>query len=477
MRNEARPREKAVSTSVEKPTVSLRTSVLAFSFLVSACASTSPARAVLDTRAAVLERTGEEIVWKADSRLERDADRATDTLLRGDLTLERAVKIALLHSPSVQMDLEELGIAQADLVQSGLLRNPSFGGSIRLPVDGAPSPIVEADLLTSLTDLAFRGTKKDIAARALVGTRYRVTDAIVRHVFETKVAWHGHAAALQVLEMRKVVAESAETSLALTRKQHEAGTIRDLDLANEESLYAQIVLERLRAEGEVSHTREALQRLMGLHGKRTSWTLTSVLPLPPEHEPDLAHVETWAVTHRADLRAAHADVDVLSHAVAFAKTSRFVSNVDGGVAYKSEGGAHFLGPAVSVELPLFDTKAAAIARLEAEERKARRREEGLAIDARSEVRELRARLAVAREVAATYGKKIVPLRERIVALSQEQYDAMLLGVFQLIAAKQQELEAYRSSIEALRDYWILRDELAYRSGGSLPRDSATGGSK
>ena len=41
------------------------------------------------------------------------------------------------------------------------------------------------------------------------------------------------------------------------------------------------------------------------------------------------------------------------------------------------------------------------------------------------------------------------LRERIVALSQEQYNAMLLGVYQLLQAKQNETNTYREYIEAV----------------------------
>jgi len=46
-------------------------------------------------------------------------------------------------------------------------------------------------------------------------------------------------------------------------------------------------------------------------------------------------------------------------------------------------------------------------------------------------------------------KVLVPVRESLVKLSQQQYDAMLLGVFQLIQAKQSELAAYRELIEAV----------------------------
>jgi len=435
-----------------------------------ACGTTNPAQTVNDTHAIVRNRTGESIVWKADARLERDAQKAVDTLLSRDLTVRSAIQVTLLANPSLQAELEDLGIAQADWVQAGLLRNPSFGGSFRFPID-AELPIVEAQLMTGITDLLFRGQRQSIAARSLEGTRYRVAAAVVRHVYETKVAFYGLVAAQQTLEMRRVVAESAETALALARKQHEAGTIRDLDLANEESLVAQIQIDLSRAEAELVKEREHLNRTMGLFGKRTAWSTRVVLPLPPKEEPPLDHVESFAVARRVDLRAARADVEVLSAALAYAKNTRWIGGLEAGVAYKSESGAHFVGPGVNVELPIFDTKATSIAKLEAELRKAKRREESMAIDARSEVRELRARLAVARRISESYGMRIVPLREKVVALSQEQYDAMLLGVFQLIVAKQQELHAYRESIEALRDYWVLRSELEYRAGGLLPAQS------
>ena len=36
---------------------------------------------------------------------------------------------------------------------------------------------------------------------------------------------------------------------------------------------------------------------------------------------------------------------------------------------------------------------------------------------------------------------------------------MLLGVYQLLAAKQSEVNAYREAIEAARDYWLARVDL------------------
>ena len=76
-------------------------------------------------------------------------------------------------------------------------------------------------------------------------------------------------------------------------------------------------------------------------------------------------------------------------------------------------------------------------------------------------------MLTARGVVEEYGKVVVPLRENVVRFSQEQYDAMVLGVYQLIQAKQAEFDAYREYIEAVRDYWIARSDLERAVGGRI----------
>ena len=53
----------------------------------------------------------------------------------------------------------------------------------------------------------------------------------------------------------------------------------------------------------------------------------------------------------------------------------------------------------------------------------------------------------------------MPRRERIVALTKLEHNAMLVGVFQLLQAKQNEMQARRDFIEAQREYWTARTDL------------------
>ena len=51
---------------------------------------------------------------------------------------------------------------------------------------------------------------------------------------------------------------------------------------------------------------------------------------------------------------------------------------------------------------------------------------------------------------------------------QLQYNGMFVGVFQLLQARRDQIDAAREYIEALRDYWTARANLERAVGGRLP---------
>jgi cobalt-zinc-cadmium efflux system outer membrane protein len=66
-----------------------------------------------------------------------------------------------------------------------------------------------------------------------------------------------------------------------------------------------------------------------------------------------------------------------------------------------------------------------------------------------------------------YHNVVLPLRQRIVDESQLYYNGMLIGVYELLLAKQNQINAGREYIETLRDYWIARSDLERAVGGRL----------
>ena len=62
---------------------------------------------------------------------------------------------------------------------------------------------------------------------------------------------------------------------------------------------------------------------------------------------------------------------------------------------------------------------------------------------------------------------ILPIRTKIVDDTLLQYNAMQVGVFQLLLAQQQQITAGRQYIETLRNYWLVRTGLGQILNGRM----------
>ena len=422
-----------------------------------------------DVARAVEERTGYRILWNRGGEADREVASRVAALLAKPLGEGEAVQIALLSNRRLQGTYEDLMIAEADVVQAGLLRNPVLSGSLRFPLDQRGAPNFEIGVEQDFLDVLLIPARKRLATSAFEAAKLRVGGEVMRLAADVRVAYFTLQGAQQVAAMRRTIAEAGGASVELAQRQHDAGNISDLDLAGEQALYEQIRLDLARSEGEILGARERLTRLLGLFGGDAGFTLPDRLPDLPAADPSLDHLETLAITRRLDVASAREEAQVSAHQLALAGGGRWlVAGVGLGADFERDVDARrVVGPTARLELPIFDQKQALIARLEAELRQRQQRLAALAIDARSEVREARGRVLATRAVATHYRVVVIPLRERIVALSQQHYDAMLLGVYQLLMAKQSEVNAYREYIEAVRDYWIARAELSRATGGKL----------
>jgi cobalt-zinc-cadmium efflux system outer membrane protein len=192
----------------------------------------------------------------------------------------------------------------------------------------------------------------------------------------------------------------------------------------------------------------------------------------PDQDPQLDDLEAFAVSRRLDVAVARRRAALLGKAVDMARRTRYVGRLDVGVdMHQDPNGPLLLGPNLVIELPIFDQRQAVIARLEAQRREQERRLQEVTVDARSEVRLAALRLQTGRQVLLHYRDVLVPLRTTVSAQALLHYNGMFISVFQLLTAKQGELDARRGYLEALRDYWSARADLARALGGSLPPPS------
>jgi cobalt-zinc-cadmium efflux system outer membrane protein len=433
----------------------------------SGCASTSPEGSQRDVVAMVERRIGQKVRFRRGGEEDAEVDRSIRSLLARELTVDGAVQVALLNNRMLHAEYEDLSVAQADLVQAGLLKNPSIDAGLLFHIGHGGAPNLHFGVEQDFLSLLFIPARRALAEAELERAKLRVGAAVMDVAADVRVAYFTLQGAQQVTAMRRTIAEATAAGAEIARQQNEAGTLSDLDTAVEQGLNEQVKLDLARSEAEIAEARERLNRLMGLWGVSTTWSIAEKLPEMPASDPPLDRVESLAVERRLELSAARQEVQAAAHALSIAKSGRFLGGAEVGGEAEREEGDWQAGPSVRLEIPIFDQGQAAIAGREAELRRSEHRLSALAVDIRSEAREARVRVVLARAVAEHYRKVLVPLRERIVALTQEQYDAMLLGVYQLLEAKRTEVDTYREYIEAVRDYWIAWVNLERVSGGKL----------
>lgn len=441
--------------------------------LAGGCASIQRERGHAEVAALVEERLGRKTRWNQGTPEDVEVERHLDMLLKADVTSDRAVEVALLNNPGLQATYEDLGVSQADMVQAGLLSNPTLDGSIGFPIRGGGVYEHEVSLVQDFVNLFTLPLRKRVAREQFMADTLRVAHEALATAAEVRKAYTEVQALQQLVELRRMVLQAAEAAADLSARLRAAGNMTELDLASEQASAEGARLDMAGDELALVDAREHLNRLLGLWGPRTQWAISEKLPPLPDREASLEHLESLAIRQRLDIDAARKRVALLWNALELARSTRFFGGVEVGVhEHRDADGPRLFGPTLSLELPLFDQRQALIARLEAQHRQGQRRLMELSVNTRSEVRAARARLLSLRLMIDRYRRVVLPLREKVVEQSQLQYNAMQLGLFPLLTARREQVEAYRGYIVAVRDYWMARAELERLVGGRLREVSA-----
>ena len=456
-----------------KPTISAL-AMVSLGLLLTGCASVPSKGGFDEVQQAATQRLGQKVQWNQGTADDKAAAQGVQSLLHRPLTADDAVQVALLNNRRLQATYEELGVAQANLVQAGLLKNPRFSGSFQPSVSSGPVPVIGLELTQDFLDLFFVGLRKSIASGEFDAAKARVTAAVLDQAGETRVAFLELQAAEQLLEMRRSVADAAAAAREASQRLFDAGNITQLALANERAGLSQATLDLAWAQAQAIERRERLNGSMGLWGAdATTWRVAGRLPELPKEEIDIQGIERRAIGHSLDLAEAKARVQVAAGRAGITQWPAILSDVEVGVISTRENdGFWHVGPSVALQIPLFDQGQARNAAGAAQLRRALQEYVAEAVELRSAARAARDRLVAARERAAYCRDVLLPVRHEVLRESQLQYNAMQIGVFQLLAAKRDEIEAGTQYVESLRDYWMARANLELiLAGRNMPGSS------
>jgi len=431
-----------------------------------ACARLGTGPAMNDVKQLVARRAPNAVQGN-DVDSERELKDRLAALLGEELTLDAAVRVALLNNRKLRATYERLGVAQADLVQAGLLPNPFIHAGLRLPVT-TPGASAELSLTQDLITAIQIPMRKRVSGAALEAAKLEVAQSAIDLIAEVKTAFYTLQGAQQMLELRETIAKAAGVAGETAKRQRAAGNITDLELASEQAGFAEAKLELAHAEAEVLTNREELNNSLGLWGVHTAWKIAPRLPDVPSDKIPLKGLERLAITQRLDLAAARQQTAVGASALGLTRLQALFPAGDiAADAEREPDGGWGLGPAIELPLLIFDQGQAAVARSSAELRESSELYAALAVQVRSEVRKAHMRAESARARAVFYRDVALPLRHRILGQMQLEYNAMQVGVFQLLQARREEIEAARNYSETVREYWVGRTELERAVGGDL----------
>lgn len=396
-------------------------------------------------------------------------------LLRRPLSVQSASKIALLNNRELRARLRMLGVTRGRLKQAALLPNPQAEVEI-LPEQDSD---LELRLEYGITEAILAPLRSRAFEPELDAARYQTAALVVELGYRVRAQYIRVQAAEQKLAVAKTLllayAAGRDAAVAL----RESGGVRELDEAQHV-----VALEKGRiriAELELSlmTEREALHRLLGVHGAATGWGINTPLAAVPAHLKEVEQLETTAVRSSLALKEQRHRIESLARRAGFADASGWIPDVDVDVhALRSDGESATprdewrWGAGVSFSVPLFDRNQGDAVALQAQGDALLERYYGLSVDLRSHARQLAANLASAHARALHYHTVIAPAQKRLAEQILLQYNAMQVGIFELLRAKREQLEVELGGIDAAAQFWIVSAAYDALQKGVLVSDNA-----
>lgn len=444
---------------------------LAAAFLAG-CTSFSPDGGRDDVASLAQPRIGQPIRALVNPQAGTPSHDATvRALLARPLTVDAAVDLALLNNAALKASFDQLGIAEADLVQAGRLRNPGFSFG-RLSGGGATD--IDRSIMFDVVGLLTLPARTRIEQGRFEQAKLQTAAEAVRLAADTRRAFYMAVAALQSATYAEQVRGAAEASSQLAERMTRVGNWSKLDMQRERAFYQDALTQLARKRHEEMAAREQLVRLLGLWGEQQKFVLPDRLPALPDQPQDMLDAEARAMAQRLDLLAARRDTAATAASLGLTRATGLINVLDAGYANKSSSaGPRQNGYQISVELPIFDWGSAKVARAQARYMQSVHRTADTALRARSEVREAYSAYRTTYDIARHYRDEVVPLRKKISDEVLLRYNGMLASVFELLADSREQLASVNMAIETQRDFWIAESKLQSAVNGSSNEDTRT----
>jgi len=447
------------------------------------CAQIKPQADFAQARQLFTQSTGLADIYDPDRPLLTPDE--IETVLADGLTLQEALRVALLNNRKLHAEFMSIGVAKADWVQSGLFSNPTFAFSAQFPEGGGRSNI-QASFAQNIMELWQIPRRKDVAQAALDEAIMRIAHRAAALAVEVRSAYLSAVAARELSSIAQENLERATESHATVTAQREAGaaSLLDENLARGQALTADLGVRRTRLDA--ANAKRNLARLMSVAEDVDDIVLSNSIPkgfdvplqpdamiaLAQKHRLDLRALEKTARSRAAKVGLEELNIiPEISIGAFFERLERRGSQgrpigadfVRGSIANgaltvpniqpsserkaaKRQETDTLLGPALTMTLPIFDQNQAQIAKADFQLQKALKEYEDALIRTAQDIRVALDETQTALHSATFYHDEVVPQAERNLEFATASYSAGQTNILTLIEAQRFLLKARRGFV-------------------------------
>lgn len=445
------------------------------------CATVDPKAEYTQASSHVTAAIGAQVPLLREDAAEMSSE--VEALLQDGITSEQAVQIALLNNPRVRSSFATIGIAKADVIQSGLFSNPSLSIAARFP-DGGGLANIDAGLGQNIAGLWLIPVRKRVAQAELNRQILGVARDVSVIAFATRFSYYQAVSAERERQIASENRDVAKQLVEISEARQEAGVGNTIDINLARAGLLNTDLELRATTLAASQAKRDLAALLGLESS-VNIALAEPLPDPPVWSLAEERLISLAQASRLDLLSADRAVSAATARVEQEERSVF-ANVEVGVALErderrasgnqnlaaktvrdsiragslsipdltrepDQGQDVITGPALSLDLPIFDQNQAQIAKAQYALEQAMSNRQALAIEIAQESRSAYDRAQTAWGVAALYRDELLPLLENNLELSREAYRSGSVTFLSVLETQQQLLQSRARYVQALRD--------------------------
>ncbi len=409
-----------------------------------------------------LPQMNQKLIWIQQQKDQHQVNALIDEALKTPLTQENAVRIALLNNADLQAHFEHIGISKAELVQAGLWTNPHLSTLFRFPFSGGTTALEIEGMLFKLSDLWRLPLKQKVAQAMLDRTLIKIADDVLITKRETKKAYNTWRITHELYQQALKVSKLFDQLNTISQRRHTFGYMTKMEVWMVQATQQETKILVEEYEQDLNIAKSDLLRLLGLQGKTVTLDPT---PLASEMSlPTLDIALKQAYDNRLDLQAAKLQVKEKASHVDFENSNVF-KDVGIGAGFEQDtDGDKELGPALDLELPLFDQNQAQISKAVFEWRHARKQYKALKQNIRLEIENELDKLKYLQRKMNRLNQQIIPLHKQIVRFTEKNNRRMQINRFIVLQSQKDLMNARMAYLKTLGEFNQHIPQLEYSMG-------------